>query len=51
MLEAYNGKALSFQYKIKEIAKMMGQSEDSVKSLLARAKKQYKELVMKGDDK
>ena len=38
-------------YKIKEIAKMMGQSEDSVKSLLARAKKQYKELVMKGDDK
>lgn len=37
-------------YKIREIAGMIGQSEDSVKSLLARAKKQYKEIVMKGDD-
>ena len=37
-------------YTLKEIAKMTGESEICVKSLLARAKKQYKELVMKGDD-
>ncbi len=38
-------------YTLKEIARMTGDSVDCVKSLLARAKKQYKELVMKGEEK
>ena len=38
-------------YTLREIAKMTGESEACVKSLLARAKKQYKELVMKGEEK
>lgn len=36
-------------YKIREIAKLLGESENTVKALLARGKRQYRNLVMKGE--
>lgn len=37
-------------YSIREIAKLMGESEDVTKALLTRAKRQYRNLVMKGEN-
>lgn len=37
-------------YSIREIAKLMGESEDVTKALLARGKRQYRNLVLKGED-
>lgn len=38
-------------YTIKEIAKMLDMTESNVKALLARGKRQYRNIVMEGDDK
>ena len=37
-------------YTLKEIGKLLHESENNVKALMARGKKQYIELVLKGDE-